>query len=125
MASTSAITGKFLDVAGKPLTGKITATSTRDYILIPGTNVEIYAGNITRSLGSQGEITLNLIPGEYTLEFDLSTESGQEIPIKPVTTVVERSTAIGTLLGATEPEPADEHDDVADEPGEVTEIPEN
>ena len=79
MASTSAITGKFLDVAGKPLTGKITATSTRDYILIPGTNVEIYAGNITRSLGSQGEITLNLIPGEYTLEFDLATESGQEL----------------------------------------------
>ena len=98
MASTSAITGKFLDVAGKPLTGKITATSPRDYILIPATNVEIYAGNITR---------------------------GQEIPIKPVTTVVERSTAIGTLLGATEPEPADEHDDVADEPGEVTENPED
>lgn len=78
------VTGKFFDVAGRPLTGKITFSALPEYI-VHRKEQSIFAGPVTAELDAEGGIEQTLIASDgwvYEVRFDLKTQDGKPVPYR-------------------------------------------
>lgn len=97
------ITGTFLDIGGRPLTGSVTIEPLPQFILVADEK-SLYSGGITKNLDSDGNLQMSILSNpdwEYQISFDLSSHGNQRVDIKKQIIKIPAESTVPQLLAVT------------------------
>lgn len=103
MSEIVTITGKFLDIGGKPLQGTVTIKPAPSYIA-DSDKVSIYTGSTSAELSDKGELSLPVVSfpeQRYKISFNLRKQGGSSIDIEPQIISVPKADTVSNLLAVT------------------------
>lgn len=101
------VTGKFFDVAGRPLIGRVTFSALPEYI-IHRPEETIFTGPVTADIDSAGNLEQALIASAgwiYEVRFDLKTQDGKLAPCKTNHIKIPDSGPLPNFMAVESPRP--------------------
>lgn len=97
------ITGRFLDIGGRPLSGAITIDPLPPYILVADEK-SLYSGGITKPLDAEGNLSMRILSNpewEYQISFDLTAQGDRCVDIKKQIIKIPSDSTVPQLLAVT------------------------
>lgn len=97
------ITGKFLDIGGRPLSGEVTIEPLPQFILVADQQ-SVYSGGVTKSLDSEGNLYMSILANpdwEYQISFRLISHGNDAVKIASQIIKIPGESTVPQLLAVT------------------------
>lgn len=97
------ITGKFLDIGGRPLTGEVTIEPLPQFILVADQE-SVYSGGVTKALDGEGNLQMSILANpdwEYQISFRLTSHGNEAVKIASQIIKIPGKSTVPQLLAVT------------------------